>query len=85
VCHSCDAEKTESSDGGDSSSKKCKQGYGGVYGGIWQNLHLAGVWSLELGGQCAGVFGRNLASVALKTFSHLIYMKRDFINFVLSV
>jgi hypothetical protein len=28
-------------DGGDSGSKKCKQGYGRV----WRSLHLAGVWS----------------------------------------
>jgi hypothetical protein len=30
-----------SSDGGNSGSKKCKQGYGGV----WWSLHLAKVWS----------------------------------------
>jgi hypothetical protein len=30
-----------SSDGGDSDSKKRKQGYGG----LWQGLHLVGFWS----------------------------------------
>jgi hypothetical protein len=34
-----------SSDGGDSGRKNCKQGYGGTYGGVWQSLRLAGVWS----------------------------------------
>jgi hypothetical protein len=30
-------------------------------------------WSLESGGRfCVGAFGRNLASVAVKMFSHLI-------------
>jgi hypothetical protein len=49
-------------DDGNSGSKKCKQGYDGIW------------WSLELGGQfCVGAFGRNLASVTVKMFSHLIY------------
>jgi hypothetical protein len=29
-----------SSDGGDSGNNKCKRGYGGAYGGIWQSLRL---------------------------------------------
>jgi hypothetical protein len=33
------------SDGGDSASKKCKEGYGGV----WPSLHLVGVWSQAVG------------------------------------
>jgi hypothetical protein len=60
---SFDAEKKLklSSHGGDSGSKKFKRGYGGV----WR--------SLESGGRfCVGAFGRNLASVAVKMFSHLI-------------
>jgi hypothetical protein len=36
------------SDGGDSSSKKCKRGYGGAYGWIWREsfvlVRLAGIW-----------------------------------------
>jgi hypothetical protein len=32
-----------SSNGGDSGSKKCKQGYGEAYGGVWRSLRLAGV------------------------------------------
>jgi hypothetical protein len=58
-----------SSDGGDSGSNKCKRGYGGAYGGVWWSLG-----SLESGGRfCVGAFGRNLASVAVKMFSHFIY------------
>jgi hypothetical protein len=61
-----------SSDGGDSGSKKYKQGYGGV----WRSLRLCG--SLESGGRfCVGEFGRNLAPVAVKMFSHtLLFIKK---------
>jgi hypothetical protein len=38
-----------SPDGGDSGSKKCKRGYGGVYGGVWRSLRLARVWSQAVG------------------------------------
>jgi hypothetical protein len=59
-----------SSVGGDSGSKKYKRGYGGV----WR--------SLESGGRfCAGAFGRNLASVVAKMFSHLILFKNKFYKF----
>jgi hypothetical protein len=77
VRHSCYAEKIEiSSDGGDSGSKKCKRGYGGAHGGVWL--------SLESGGRfCIGAFGRNLASVAVKMFSHLIYFIKKFYKFLL--
>jgi hypothetical protein len=35
--------------------------------------------SLESGGRfCVGAFGRNLASVVLKMFSHLIYFIKNF-------
>jgi hypothetical protein len=58
------------SEGGDSGSSKCKQGCGGV----WWSLHLAGVRNLESGTRFGvGVLGRNLASVTVKMFSHLIY------------
>jgi hypothetical protein len=66
-------------DDGDSGSKKCKRGCCGAYGGGG---------SLESGGRfCVGAFGSNLASVAVKMFSHLIYFFffRNFINFVLSM
>jgi hypothetical protein len=47
------------------------------------------VWSgesLESGGRfCVGAFGRNLASVAVKMFPHLIYFLTNCINFVLSM
>jgi hypothetical protein len=53
------------SDGGCSGGKTLKRGYGGAYGGVW--------WSVESGGRFrVGAFGRNLASVAVKMFSHLI-------------
>jgi hypothetical protein len=32
-----------SSDGGDAGSKKCKRGYGGAYGEVWQSLRLVEV------------------------------------------
>jgi hypothetical protein len=72
MCAVCAVQKKIklSSDGGDSGSKECKRGYGG----IWQSLRLARVWSLKSGSRfCAGVFGRNLAPVAMKMFSHLIH------------
>jgi hypothetical protein len=60
-----------SSDGGDSGSNKYRRGYGGAYGGVWR--------SLESGGRfCVGAFGRNLASVAVKMFSHFIYFTNKF-------
>jgi hypothetical protein len=38
--------------------------------------------SLESEGRfCAGAFGRNLASVAVKMFSHLIYFTKKFYIF----
>jgi hypothetical protein len=69
-------------DGGDSGGKKCKQGKGGAYGGVRHSLRLAGVRSLESGGQiCVDAFGSNLSSHAVKMFSHfgLIY----FINCIM--
>jgi hypothetical protein len=43
-------------------------------------------WSLESVGRfCVGAFNRNLASVAVKMFSHLIYFINTFYNFVLSM
>jgi hypothetical protein len=63
-----------SSDGCDSGSKKCKRASGGTNGGVWWSLRLAGVWCLESGRRfCVGAFDKNLASVAVKMFSHLIY------------
>jgi hypothetical protein len=73
-----------SCDGGDSGSKKkkCKRGYGSAYGGVWRCLRLAGVWSLESGGRfCVGAIDRNLASVAVKMFSHSIYLREKFHKF----
>jgi hypothetical protein len=61
---------------GDSGSKKCRRG---VYGGVWRSLCLEGVWGLELGDRfCVGAFGKTLASVAVKMFSHLIYLIKTF-------
>jgi hypothetical protein len=38
------------------------------------------------GGQfCVGAFGKNLVSVAVKMFSHFVYLKRNVIHFVLSM
>jgi hypothetical protein len=63
-----------SSDGGDSGNKKCSRGCGCAYGGVWR--------SLESGGRfCVGAFGRSLASVAVKMFSHLIYFIKKFYKF----
>jgi hypothetical protein len=63
------------SDRGDSGGKKC---------GIWPSVHLAGVERFESGCRFGfDAFDRNLASVAVKMFSHLIYFKIDFIYFVL--
>jgi hypothetical protein len=38
-----------SSDGGDSGSKKCKRGFGGVCVWVWWSLRLEGVWSQAVG------------------------------------
>jgi hypothetical protein len=68
-----------SSEGGDSGNKKCKRGYGGAYDEVWRSLLLAGIWSLESGGQVrVEAFGRNLDSVAVKMFSYLIYFIKRF-------
>jgi hypothetical protein len=84
VRSSCDAESNRIPDGGDSGSKKCKRGYGGAYGEVWRSLRLAGAWS-RAGQFCVGAFGRNLTSVAVKMFSHLIcFIKDFFIRAVLS-
>jgi hypothetical protein len=63
-----------SSDGGDSGSSKCKRGYSGAL------VVSGGVWSQAVG-FFVGAFGRNLASVAAKMFSHLIYYKKKFLYF----
>jgi hypothetical protein len=45
---------------------------------------LAGVWSLESGGQFfffVAVFGKNLFSVAMRAFSHLICIIKKFYTF----
>jgi hypothetical protein len=58
-------------DVGDCGSKKLKRRYGGACGDVC-------VFSgrLESGGRfCHGVFGRNLAAVAVKMFSHLLHKK----------
>jgi hypothetical protein len=58
-----------------SGSKKCKYKW-------WGLAESAFGGSLESGGRfCVGAFGRNLASVAVKIFSHLIYFIRKFYKF----
>jgi hypothetical protein len=47
-------------------------------GGVCRSLRLAGVWLESSGSFCTGAFGRNLASLAVKMFSHLIYFIRTF-------
>jgi hypothetical protein len=70
----CGKELKLSSDGGDSRSKKCRRGYGCAYGGVW--------WCLLSGSRfCVGAFGRNLASVAVKMFLHLICFVQKFYKF----
>jgi hypothetical protein len=54
-------------------------GYGDAYGGVWRSVFDR---SLESGGQfCVGAFGKNLASVAVKMFSYLIYFTKKFYKF----
>jgi hypothetical protein len=72
----CEVERLRlRSDGGDSGSKKCKRSCDGVYGVVWRSLHLMGVWSLESGGSRVGVgvFGRNVAEVAVEKYWRFIY------------
>jgi hypothetical protein len=64
-----------SSYGGDYCSKKYKRSFVVTYGGVWQSVHMAGVWSQSDGRFCVDAFGRNFASVAVKMFSHLIYFR----------
>jgi hypothetical protein len=72
VHHSCDAEETKlKSDNDDCGSTKRKQIYGGAFDGVWQSLGLTG--TLRVGSGCwfyVEAFSRNLASVAVKMFSH---------------
>jgi hypothetical protein len=65
VHRSCDAETIEnkSSDGGDSGSRKCKRDYGGVYGGVWLTLRLAGIWSQAVGFELVRLAGIWLQSL----------------------
>jgi hypothetical protein len=47
-----------------------------VVGGVWRSLCFVG--SLESDSRfCVGVFGRNLASVIVKLFSHSIYFENN--------
>jgi hypothetical protein len=48
-------------------SRKCKQDYGGVCKSAFCRSLESGSWFY------VGAFGRNLASVAMKVFSYLIY------------
>jgi hypothetical protein len=64
---------TLNSDGGDSGSKKCKRDCGGTYSGVWKSLESGGLF-------CFSAFSRNLASAAVKMFSHLIYFQNRFYN-----
>jgi hypothetical protein len=48
--------------------------------GVCRILRLAGVWS-QVVVFCVGAFDRNLTSVAVKMFSHLIYLKKAFYKF----
>jgi hypothetical protein len=73
VRRSCDAEKMEIKFWRWRLSQR-KQGYGGV----WWSLRLTGAWILESDGHfCVGVFGRNLAFVAMKMFWHLVYFIKN--------
>jgi hypothetical protein len=66
-----------SSDGGDSGSNKCKkQLWWRLMWGLAESVFGG---SLESGSRiCVGAFGRNLASVAVKMFSDLIYFIKKF-------
>jgi hypothetical protein len=66
-----------SSDGGDSGNKKCKRGCGGAYGGIRRSLRLAGVWSHAISFVLVRLVGSRC--------EHSIYMKLNFINYVISM
>jgi hypothetical protein len=57
-------------DTGDCSKAKCKRGYGDGYGGVWRSLESGGRFYVD-------AFGRNLASVAVKEFSHLTYFTKN--------
>lgn len=86
VRRQCDAENLKlSSDSDDSSNKKLKQGYSGAYGWIWCSLRMAEVWILESRSRiCIGSFGRNVTSVTVKMFLHLISFT-EILNFLLSL
>jgi hypothetical protein len=58
----------------ESGSKKWKRGYDGAYGAVWRSLESGGRFG-------AGAFGRNLASVAMKMCSNLIFFKKKFYKF----
>jgi hypothetical protein len=48
----------------------------------WGLAESAFCGSLESGDRfCVGAYGRNLASVAVKMFSHLIYFRKKFCKF----
>jgi hypothetical protein len=70
-----------SSDGGDPSARKCKRGCGGAYVAVWRRLRNSGIRRSVL--YCA--FDSNLASVAVKMFSHVINFIKKCYKCVLSV
>jgi hypothetical protein len=51
----------KSSDGGNPGNKNCKRGYNGVYGRVWHNFCLVGVWS-----QAVCLLLVNLAGILLQ-------------------
>jgi hypothetical protein len=65
-------------DGGDSSHKKCRRGYDGVYGLVSPSFAFSG--SLESGGQfyVSVVLGRKVPSVAVKMSLHKMYFTDKF-------
>jgi hypothetical protein len=62
----CGKKMKLSYDGGDSGGKKCKRFYDGAYGAVWRTMESGSLF-------CVGASGRNLASVGVEMFSHLIY------------
>jgi hypothetical protein len=68
-----------SSGGGEFGSKNTNN----TMGGLAESLFAMGMESD--GRVCGGAFGRNLASVVVKMFSHLIYFLKKFYNLAFSI
>jgi hypothetical protein len=65
----------------DCNREKCKRHCGGTYGAVWRSLCVTCLKSGVRRSIYVGAFHINTASVAVKMFTHLIYLKINVTSF----